>query len=166
MGIIVSDTTPIISLLKINHLNLLEKMFGDVFISEGVFKELTGNPKYQKETKQIKNSSFIQIFPIVNQQAVIDLIVSGGLDLGESEAIVLAKEIKASTLIIDERRGRAVAEKEGLAITGTIGILLEARKKNIISLEDSIICIDELRKSGIRIGEAVYQRAIATLKSF
>ena len=48
--IVISDTTPIISLLKIKHLDLLEKLFGEVQIPKGVFAELTENPRFQEES--------------------------------------------------------------------------------------------------------------------
>ena len=47
--IVISDTTPIISLLKANHLELLEKLYGNVLIPEAVYQELTSNPAYEKE---------------------------------------------------------------------------------------------------------------------
>ncbi len=50
--IVISDTTPLISLLKINRLDLLEKLFGQVQIPQGVFSELTENPRFQCEAKQ------------------------------------------------------------------------------------------------------------------
>lgn len=57
--IVVSDTTPLISLLKIGRLDLLEKIFGQVFIPEGVFYELTQNKNYVQEANVIKSADFI-----------------------------------------------------------------------------------------------------------
>lgn len=50
--IVISDTTPIISLLKANHLELLEKLYGNVLIPEAVYQELISNPAYEKEMLQ------------------------------------------------------------------------------------------------------------------
>lgn len=53
--IIISDTTPIISLIKSGHLELLEKLFGEVLIPEAVYGELISNITFKEEAAQIKN---------------------------------------------------------------------------------------------------------------
>lgn len=58
--IVVSDTTPLISLLKINQLDLLEKLFGEVLIPEAVFNELTVDERFQLEAKVINRRSLLQ----------------------------------------------------------------------------------------------------------
>lgn len=57
--IIISDTTPIISLLKINRLELLQSLYGEVIVPSAVYEELTTNPKFQTEAEAIKKSAFI-----------------------------------------------------------------------------------------------------------
>lgn len=121
--IIISDTTPIITLLKINQLGLLQKLFQEIYIPESVYDELTQNLKYISESEIIKNSKFIKKESIKDYQAVSLLKRATGLDLGESEAIILSDEKKADLLIIDEVKGRMVAKSMGLRIMGTIGIL-------------------------------------------
>lgn len=59
--IVVSDTTPLITLMKIGHLDLLEKVFGEIQIPEAVYTELTSNPRFQTEISQIQNCPFIHI---------------------------------------------------------------------------------------------------------
>ena len=62
--IVVSDTTPLISLLKINHLDLLERLFGEVLIPQAVFDELTSDERFSSEANQIEDSEFIVVTPI------------------------------------------------------------------------------------------------------
>ena len=57
--IVISDTTPLISLLKINRIDLLEKLFGDVLIPQAVFDELTSDKRFQVEADQICQKEFI-----------------------------------------------------------------------------------------------------------
>ena len=79
--IVISDTTPIISLLKINKLELLEKLFGVVQIPKGVFSELTENQRFQNEAKIVQESSFIQVVNEIDENYVSLLRRSTGLDL-------------------------------------------------------------------------------------
>jgi predicted nucleic acid-binding protein len=56
--IVISDTTPLISLLKINRIDLLEKLFGDVLIPQAVFEELTIDDRFRLETDQIRQKNY------------------------------------------------------------------------------------------------------------
>ena len=68
------------------------------------------------------------------------------LDEGEAEVIQLAKEARATTVIIDEKKGRRVAKSLGLRVRGTLGILLELKKRGLIKLVKPVI--DEMLKEG------------------
>lgn len=87
--IVVSDTTPIISLLKINRLDLLKKLYGSVLIP----------------------LDFIECYDVRNTQALTILQAVTTLDFGESEAIILAQEHKADVLLMDKAKGRKVAQQ-------------------------------------------------------
>ena len=156
--IVISDTTPIISLLKINHLELLEKLFGEVLIPKGVFAELTKNPRFQNEAKIVKASSFIQVVNEIDENYVSLLRRSTGLDLGESEAIYLSDNGKADLLLMDEVRGREVATRMGIKIMGTIGILTIAHEDSLISKDEIKESIEILRDAGRHISERLYEQ--------
>lgn len=131
--IIIADTSPIISLLKINRLDLLHELFGTIFIPEAVYNELMQNERYKPEREIILNADFIETKHVLNTEAVYILENVTQLDKGESEALVLFNELKAQLLLIDERRGREVAEQLQVPVSGTIGILLKAYDKNILT---------------------------------
>ena len=158
--IVISDTTPIISFLKIKRLDLLKTLFEIVQIPKSVFAELTENIKYRDESEIIKNSIFIQVADAIDENYVSLLRRSAGLDLGESEAIYLADNKKADLLLMDEARGREVASRMGIKIMGTIGILGLAYEVSLISKEEIKQAIDILRDSGRHISERLYEQLL------
>ena len=162
--IVISDTTPIVSLIKISRIDLLEKLFGEVCIPEAVFRELTTNTVFESEAEIVKNSPFLKTTPVKNRKSLEILQAASGLDDGESEAIILADELKSDILVIDEHKGRKVAQKLGITITGTIGILIQAHDEKIISTEDIKIYLEQLRNSNIRLSESLIQEALSMLE--
>ena len=162
--IVISDTTPIISLLKINHLDLLEKLFGSVQIPKGVFAELTENPRFEKEAEIVKNSNFIEVVDEIDEKYVSLLRRSTGLDLGESEAIYLSDNKKADLLLMDEVRGREVAARMVIKIMGTIGVLGSAYFDDLISKDEIKTAIEILRDSGRHISERLYEQLLEMIE--
>ena len=163
--IVISDTTPIISFLKINRLDLLEKLFGTVQISKGVFAELTDNPQYQNEAEIVRASDFIQVIDKIDENYVSLLRRSTGLDLGESEAIYLSDGGKADLLLMDEVRGREVAVRMGIKIMGTIGVLGLAYEDSLISKEEIKKAIEILRDSSRHISERLYKQLLDLIEN-
>lgn len=108
--IVVSDTTPLISLMKAGQLNFLEKYFGEVLIPEAVFRELTSNIRFADEAGQIRGCQFIHVVKVDDGKSVNLLRRATGLDLGESEAIVLSDDVQADLLLMDEAKGRESLE--------------------------------------------------------
>lgn len=151
--IIVSDTSPIIALLKADSLWILEKMFSKVVIPRGVYEELVSNSLFVNECEIIRTSNFVDIIDVKDQEFVKEL--NKQLDKGESQAIALAKELKTD-LLIDERKGRRIATEYNLQIVGTIGILKYAYKNKWLSDIQINECKDKMINSKIRIAEDLF----------
>ncbi|MBO4438924.1 MAG: DUF3368 domain-containing protein [Spirochaetaceae bacterium] len=150
--IVVSDTTPLISLLKIHRLDLLKSLFDEVQIPQGVFDELTANQNYYEEAEKIKNCSFVTIKSVDSKQVSLFQRVTG-LDLGESEAIVLTDTIKADLILLDEIHARQVAKNIGINIMGTVGILKTAYNHGLITAEEIRSAVEIFRSNGRHISE-------------
>ncbi|QYX31763.1 DUF3368 domain-containing protein [Sphaerospermopsis torques-reginae] len=154
--IIVSDTTPISELAKVDHLDLLPKLFGKVVIPQGVFDELQVGT--HPAAKLVQDLSWLEVVTVNNQQLVRELQQSFKLDLGESEAIALAEEIDASQLLIDERAARKVAMTRKLPLIGTVGVLLLAKRRGLLDSVKDVL--DEMQAQGMRISDHLYVQVL------
>ena len=160
--IVVSDTTPLISLLKIDRIDLLERLFGQVLIPQAVFDELTADERFQLEADQIRRRRFIIIKAVQNPESASILKRATGLDQGESEAIVLTDELKADLLLMDEAKGRTVSFQMGFKIMGTIGVLMA--EENELTAEEVRACVRGLQRAGRHIGQKHYQMLLDRLR--
>ncbi len=150
----VINTTPLISLAIINNLSLLDELFEKVYIPNAVFKEATRKGK--NKTKFIETWGKNKILNIIDvkEKAALELI----LDEGEAEVIVLAQEKEIDLVIIDEDKARKIAKLNNLNVTGTIGILLDAKKyEKILQLKPFL---DKLIAEGIYISRHLYINAL------
>ena len=126
--IVVSDTTAISNLYQIGLASILKHLYTEINITPGVFRELSTVKEQAKFL--VKESNWIIVKYPKNQLLVSELLED--LDLGEAESIVLAIELRADYLIIDEKLGRKFAEKYGVKITGILGILIKAKQEGLI----------------------------------
>lgn len=149
--IVVSDTSAITNLAAIGQLQLVSQLYNQVMIPEAVYRELADINPPVPGTLEVQNASWIEVRQVSNYEVVKRLRDEVRLDPGESEAIALALELKADLLLIDERRGRAEADRLGVKITGLLGILVEAKHKKLIvavkPLVDALITTSEFRVS-------------------
>lgn len=139
-------------------------MFGEVFIPQAVFNELTADERFQLEAEQIRQRDFIFIKPVNVPESVNILKRATGLDLGESEAIVLTDELKADILLMDEAKGRSVSSQMGIRIMETIGILMAAYEEKTLTSNKVRECITRLQHAGRHIGQRHYQMLLNRLK--
>ena len=163
--IVISDTTPLITLLKINRLDLLEKLYGEVKIPRSVYNELTTNPFFTEEADKIKKCPFLKVEEVKNSKNVELLQKATGLDLGESEALVLCKELNSDLLLMDEAHGRFVAKQLGLTITGAIGILVYSYKTGILSEQNIRDYVEILKSSGRFLSKELLQGLLDMVKN-
>ncbi|WP_237738190.1 DUF3368 domain-containing protein [Caldicellulosiruptor sp. F32] len=81
-----------------------------------------------------------------------------GLNIGESESIILFKELGGDLLIMDEKKGRKVASSLDIKLTGTLGILLKAKQEGIIIELKPLL--EKLIESNIRISHKLYKEIL------
>jgi len=135
----ISNATPLIYLGKIGQLDLLFKLFGDIFIPNEVYREVVINGlRLGAIEAQLINY-------LVNQDKiqVVKPILPDPLpawaqpvDAGEIEVILLAQQQPADWVLIDNQHARQAARKVGLPLKGTIGILLDGFRQQFLSLRE------------------------------
>jgi predicted nucleic acid-binding protein len=155
--IVVSDTSPINNLAAIDQLHLLQQLYGTVLIPEAVYQELTDPDFPVAGAKEVQTFTWIQIRAIEDRTMLKAL--SSELDPGEAEAIVLALEMKAEQVLIDERRGRMIAARLSLHYTGILGVLVEAKSQGFISTVKPLLD-DLINKAGFWVAEPLYKSVL------
>jgi predicted nucleic acid-binding protein len=138
---IISDSTTLIVLFDLNRLDLLSNIFTRIIIPDAVYKEISVK-------SSIVLPSFIKVQQ-VKECEVLELL-KNLLDLGESEAIALALELNLP-LIIDEKKGRKIALREGIKIIGLLGIVYLNIKKETITQKEAKAFLDDAIAHGYRI---------------
>jgi uncharacterized protein len=159
--IIVSDTSAIGNLAIVNHLWLLQSIYGKVLIPDVVAQELSNASR--PEIQAVLLLDWIEIRAIVNLAMANTLQQDQKLDPGESYAIVLALEQQADELLIDERRGRQEAAKLGIPIIGILGVLLVAKQRQLIPQVQPVL--DALmQQAAFRVSSALYIQILLQAK--
>lgn len=154
---IVSDSSPLISLARVGKLDLLHRLYGDLLIPQAVWHEVVVKGVGQSGVEDVKSAAWIKTAAVANYEFVLAL--QRDLDAGESEAIALALEKKADLLLMDERLGREAAQYFGVRCMGLLGVLTEAKYKGKIETIKPVL--DLLRdRANYRISVELYQRVL------
>jgi len=139
---VISNTTPILSLLKIDKLEILKELYEQVIIPNAVYQEIEEG-KHKEFYKDLKKIDWLIIKDIKDPNSRKYFV---DLDDGEAEVLILAKELNADLVILDEILGRRYAKVLDYKLTGTLGVLLKAKEKGIIkSLK---VLLTELTEKG------------------
>ncbi|HLF87810.1 MAG TPA: DUF3368 domain-containing protein [Anaerolineales bacterium] len=154
---VVSNASPLVSLSRIGKLELLHKLYSEIYIPDAVWQEVVLDGAGQPGAGEVGTVQWIKKQAVQNVQLVQAL--RQNLDAGEAEAIVLALEVKADLLVMDERLGRETARHLGVRFTGVVGALVEARQKEYIQAIAPLL--DALRYSAsFRISDQLYNHVL------
>ncbi len=144
---IVCNSSVLITLDNAGVLHVLKDLFKEILVPKAVKKEVFGRRKLPGFVKCIEISEPIAL-----------KVLESNLEAGESEAICLYEEIDANLLIIDDIEGRRVAERLGINITGTLGVLLLAKREKFIDAIKPFL--DEIISHGFRVADELYKEIL------
>ena len=131
--LVISDASPLIAMVDIGEVDMLRKLYRRICITDIIKSEIHAElPEWIEVSAEYDQKQF-QILKLE-------------LDPGEASAIALALKNPGSRIILDERKGRSVAKRLGLKVTGTIGIIIKAKDQGLINSGKEILA--KLEKHG------------------
>jgi len=147
---IIGDSSALIALSVVNKLELLEKLYKNLFVPQAVYDEVTQVGRPQSD----KLKQFLQ-----SRVKVVDInIKKVGLGLGELEAITLYKELDADVLLIDDNRAKKYAVLNDVKVIGSLGILIKAKEKGYIDKVKPFL--NDIMKSEVYISDKLVAKVL------
>lgn len=146
---VVVNATPLIALSVLERLDLLREIFGEVIVPSAVYEEVTFEEASRPGAALIIQADWLQIASPNTQPTIEPLLL--GLDVGEMDVLLLAREISPDWVLIDEKQGRRVAKAMDLPVKGTLGVLLTAVLAGLMSKDEALDGLQLLIEHRIRI---------------
>jgi predicted nucleic acid-binding protein len=138
---IVSNTTPISNFLHLNRTDILRLMFEKIHIPAAVRYEIDASFSDNRQWQQCLKDEFFVILKVKSPAFFYQIL--GQLHKGEAEALCICMENKADLCLLDDKDARFFAKQHRIPITGTLGILVQAKKKGLIQSVKPLM--DELK---------------------
>ena len=123
---VIVNTTPMIMLTDVGQFDLLRKLYGEIIIPRAVLEEI----KSQPAKRLTASSDWIKIGKVANKDD--RGLFRARLHAGEVEVMLLAQEQNADLVIMDDNAAKKTAKFMGLKVTGSLGVLLRAKREGHI----------------------------------
>lgn len=154
--ILVLDASALITLARIGHLDLLRQTGDEICIPQAVYDEVAGSAPDRPGSREVTQATWLRRENVRDREAVIRL--RRRLGRGEAEAIVLAGELGADAVVLDDGTARHAAEQEGRTVVGLLGLLLYHKERGIIGALKPLL--DEMIAAGFFIDDALYHHIL------
>lgn len=157
--VVISNTACMSALARIGELRILQQLFGEVIIPNAVLLELLELRTFGLDTSCFSKSDWLKTKEPHSSKLLAGLLSNQKIDIGEAFAIALAVELKANWLILDDLNARQIATGLQINITGLGGILIQAKKSELISHIKPLLdrCISE---ANFRLSLPVYDKIL------
>jgi predicted nucleic acid-binding protein len=144
-ALVIADSSCLILLAKIDELEILRSIYKRIFITKEIAGEFGSDLPGWIEVREVENKTLQSLFEDI-------------LDLGEASALTLALETRDCTVILDDLKARKTAAKLNIKVTGTIGVIVRARKEHKIPSVKSVF--DKILATDFRISDRILTEAI------
>jgi len=159
VNLIVSNASPLINLARIGRFELLRVLYGELLIPSAVYEEVVSHGLERDGSSDVRAATWIHSQSPADRLAVAALAAE--LGRGEASAIILARELDAEMLLIDEIRGRRIAQQLGVSVRGTIGVLSQAKREGLLPNVQGEL--DKLCQRGTWIHPRLYREVLRML---
>lgn len=151
---VVTNNTPLVAFWAIQRLDILQSLFGEVLMPPAIRDEFLALQTELRE-QSLEQNPWIRVEKLARPARAK---IFSGLDTGEAETLALAEEVEARLVLVDEKKGRRYAERLGLPITGSMGLLLMAKEAGLV--EQVAPLLFALEEAGLFIGQELKEKVL------
>jgi predicted nucleic acid-binding protein len=155
--VIILNSSPVIHLTAaLGGLELLPSLYGRVLVPREVHQELEAGAHLDDAGPRLRASTAVEIITLAGG---ISPLLIGELDIGEAAVIQLAIDLPGATVVLDDLKARRVARRSGIALTGSLGILLDLKRAGkLASVSEAV---ERLRRHGAWLDDPLVERTLA-----
>lgn len=150
---VIVNSTPLIALSHIGMLHLLKDIYQEIWIPKAVYQEISAKPDSKCRQEVDTCLDFIHVENIKNEMA--KTFFKTQLHDGEVEVMILAKELQADLVIIDDRNAKKHATYLGFPVTGTLGVLIKAKNSGLVTELQPLL--EQMTRNGIYISNTLIE---------
>ena len=158
----VSDSSPLVILSELGFLDLLNRVFPRVYISPEVHREVVIAGAGLPGASEVSKAEWIEVKPLQNLAGLYSTQRQYGLGPGEMSTILLAKELGANPVLLDDYRARRLAKAEGLEILGSVGLLETFYQRRYLT--DLRSAFQQLLVHNVYIDQRLLDRRLRSLR--
>lgn len=147
---VVTNTSPLIALFQLGLLDVLGRLYGRIIVPQAVVDELAAGREEGYEVPDCSAFDWM-IVETVPVPSVLRLVTA--LGRGEAEALALSLAVPTDLVLLDDGLGRQLAKSQALRVSGTLGVLVEAKRAGLVPLV--LPLVKQLREAGFRMSPAL-----------
>jgi predicted nucleic acid-binding protein len=157
--IVVSNSSPLITLARVGQFDLLRKLFSEIHIADEVRQEVVVRGAGRPAAETVRGASWIKVHAPAPAAEILQLRSCHPLGAGELATILLARLLKADLTVIDERSARRLAQAHNLRVMGCVGVLETGHRKGLLTnLRETY---EHLLLQGTRVDRQILDRSLA-----
>jgi uncharacterized protein len=158
--IVVSNSSPLITLARVGRFDLLRQLFEQIHIADEVYREVVVRGAGRAAAVTVAGAMWVKTHPPASADEIRRLRSAHPLGNGELATILLARSLQADLALIDERSARRLAQANGLNVMGCVGVLETGHRKALV--QDLRDVYQDLLRQGIRIDRQILDQSLLT----